>query len=76
MNPIPITRIKMNQQKWLSTKIKYDDELLYNDIISEISHKIYQWIRETDDLILHEEYQVLHHQIIELYLPFVEKKNK
>jgi len=76
MNPIPITRIKMNQQKWLSTKIKYDDELLNNDIISEISHKIYQWIRETDDLILHEEYQVLHRQIIELYLPFVEKKNK
>ena len=82
MNPIPISerpveaQVKMNPQKWLSTKIKYDDELLYNDIMSDISHKIYHWIRETDDLIIHEEYQVLHQQIIELYLPFVEKKYK
>ena len=73
MDPIPITKIKMNRNKWLSTKIKYDDELLYNDIISEISNTVHQWILETDDLILREEHLVLHQKIIDLYLPFVEK---
>ena len=73
MDPIPITKIKMNRQKWLSTKIKYDDELLYDDIIREISHKVHQWILEKDDLILREEHYILHQQIVDLYLPFVEK---
>jgi hypothetical protein len=73
MDPIPITKIKMNKHKWLTTKIKYDDELLYNDIICDISHIIHQWILDKDDLILHEEYPVLQQHIINLYLPFVEK---
>lgn len=71
--PIPIAKIKMNKEKWLSTKIKYDDKLLYNDIMYDISHIIHEWILDKDDLILREEYSVLQQHIINLYLPFVEK---
>ena len=48
--PIPITKIKISFDDWLTTPIKYDDNLFLKDILLEISQKTYQWMLEQDDL--------------------------
>lgn len=44
MNIIPITQNKINKNKWLNTKIKYDNTLNLNDILIDMSKNIYLWI--------------------------------
>ena len=48
--PIPITKIKIPFDEWLTIPIKYDDNFFLKDILLEISQKTYQWMLEQDDL--------------------------
>ena len=50
MDLIPITKMLIDKDKWLSTPIKYETEVSYNDIINDISDMILQWILKKDDL--------------------------
>jgi len=47
---IPITHVKMAKDKWLQQKIKYEDELVMEDILNEMSQKSYNWIMSKQDL--------------------------
>lgn len=48
--PLPITRLKITKEKWLNTKIKYEEEMIMEDILDEMSHKSYRWIMGKKDL--------------------------
>ena len=73
MDLIPITQMIINKDKWLSKKIKYEDDIYYNDIINDISDIIIQWINEKDDLEITSDSQQLKDDLIHLLLPFVKK---
>jgi len=49
LNLIPITRLKISKEKWLNTKIKYE-ELKIENILNEMCHKSYDWILSKGDL--------------------------
>tara|TARA_B110001450_G_C17373133_1_gene380511 strand:- start:389 stop:613 length:225 start_codon:yes stop_codon:yes gene_type:complete len=52
MDLIPITKIRIDKNKWLSTLIKYETDIYNNDITNDITEMILQWILEKDDLII------------------------
>jgi hypothetical protein len=41
MDLIPITRIKISKDKWLNTKIKYEEELTIENILDEMCQRIF-----------------------------------
>ena len=43
MDLIPITKIKIEKQKWLETKIKYEDNKNIKEVLEEMSLNIYNW---------------------------------
>ena len=43
-NLIPITKLKMNKEKWLNTPIKYEDDFFVKDVLEQMSQKTYEWI--------------------------------
>ena len=47
---MPITRIKISKDKWLNTKIKYEEELTIENILDEMCQKSYDWILSKGDL--------------------------
>ena len=49
---IPITRLKISNDKWLETQIKYDDDFLVKDVVDMMSEKIFHWIQSKSDLQL------------------------
>tara|TARA_B100000123_G_C25647780_1_gene391789 strand:+ start:476 stop:697 length:222 start_codon:yes stop_codon:yes gene_type:complete len=73
MDLIPITQMIINKDKWLSKKIKYEDDIYYNDIMNDITKIIIQWINEKDDLEITSDLQQLKDDLIHLLLPFVKK---
>lgn len=50
MDLIPITQMFINKDKWLSKKIKYETDIVNNDIINDIMELIIEWILDKDDL--------------------------
>lgn len=73
MDLIPITQMIIDKDKWLSQKIKYEDDIYYNDIINDISDIIIQWINEKDDLEITSDSQQFKNDLIHILLPFVKK---
>jgi hypothetical protein len=47
---IPITNVKISKEKWLKTKVKYDEELKVEGILDEMCKKTYDWILSKSDL--------------------------
>ena len=37
--PLPITKMKIPIDKWLSTKVKYEENLTLKDILNDMSDK-------------------------------------
>ena len=50
MNLLPITHLKITKEKWLNTKIKYEEELRIEHILDEMCQKTYDWILSKSDL--------------------------
>ena len=48
--PLPITKMKLSKDRWLMTKIKYEENLTIQDILEEMMNKTYEWINYKDDL--------------------------
>lgn len=40
----------IDKDKWLSKKIKYETDIINNDIINDITDLIIEWILDKDDL--------------------------
>ncbi len=49
MDPIPITKIKIDKNKWLNTKIKYEENLCIQDILEDMCYKTYEWMYSKND---------------------------
>lgn len=48
--PLPITKMKVSKDRWLMTKIKYEEELTIQDILEDMMNKTYEWINDKSDL--------------------------
>lgn len=48
--PLPITKMKISKDRWLMTKIKYEEDLTIKDILEEMMNKTYEWINARNDL--------------------------
>lgn len=51
MNLIPITKIYLEKEQWLSQKIKYEQNLILKTILIDISKDVYSWIYNKNDII-------------------------
>ena len=48
--PLPITKMKVSKDRWLMTKIKYEEDLTIQDILEDMMNKTYEWINDKSDL--------------------------
>ena len=71
--PLPITKTKISIDKWLSTKVKYDDELTVKDILEDMSTKTYEWLSDKDDLALVTDYDSFKNDFIHLMYDYENK---
>tara|TARA_Y100000389_G_C17068808_1_gene320955 strand:+ start:219 stop:437 length:219 start_codon:yes stop_codon:yes gene_type:complete len=72
MNLVPITKIKIDRQKWLNTKVKYEDDLVLEDILNDMCENILDWINSLEEYELNTDsetfYKNLKNLIYEKYL--------
>lgn len=73
MDLIPITQMFIDKDKWLSKKIKYEEDIYYNDIINDINEMIINWILKQDDLEIITDSESIKNDLIKILLPFVKK---
>ena len=67
MNPlVPITKMKIPKDRWLSQKIKYEEDLTVKDILEDMSTKSYEWIICQEDLSLVTDYDSFKNDFISL----------
>jgi len=50
INLVPITKISVSKDRWITTKIKYEDELTVKDVLEDMASKSYEWINHKSDL--------------------------
>jgi len=78
MNPshlVPITKIRVSIDKWLSTKVKYEENLTVKDILEDMSTKTYEWIIDKDDLALVTDYDSFKNDFIHLMYDYEVRRN-
>ena len=78
MNPshlVPITKTKIHIDKWLNTKVKYEENLTVKDILEDMSTKTYEWIIDKDDLALVTDYDSFKNDFIHLMYNYDVKHN-
>lgn len=72
MNLAPITKIKIDRLKWLNTKVKYEDDLVLEDILNDMCKNILDWINSLEEYELNTDsetfYKNLKNLIYEKYL--------
>jgi len=69
MNPphlVPITKVKMSKDRWLNTKVKYEENLTLKDILEDMTDKTYEWLSDKDDLALVTDYDSFKNDFISL----------
>ena len=49
-NLVPITKVKIPKERWLSQKIKYETDITVRDILEDMATKSYEWISDKNDL--------------------------
>ena len=64
--PLPITKMKIPIDKWLNTKIKYEENLTIKDVLEDMNDKTYEWILNQDDLSLVTDYDSFKNDFISL----------
>jgi len=57
MDPIPITEIKITKERWLNTRIQYEENMYVRDIIDMLCNKVYNWILSKNDFFLTMDYR-------------------
>jgi len=66
MDLIPITKIKIDKQKWLETKIKYEDNKTIKEVLQEMSLQIYHWMNDKEDLNIITDFETFKSNFIQL----------
>ena len=72
---VPITKMRIPIDKWLNTKVKYEENLTIKDIIEDMSDKTYEWIIDKDDLALVTDYDSFKNDFIYLMYDYENKHN-
>ena len=78
MNPshlVPITKMKISKERWLNTKVKYEENLTVKDILEDMNDKTYEWIIDKDDLALVTDYDSFKNDFINLMYNYENKRN-
>ena len=74
MNPlVPITQMKIPIDKWLNTKVKYEENLTLKDILNDMTDKTYEWLTDKDDLSLVTDYDSFKNDFISLMYDYENK---
>ena len=73
--PLPITKMKIPIDKWLNTKVKYEENLTVKDILEDMSTKTYEWIISQDDLALVTDYDSFKNDFISLMYDYEVRHN-
>ena len=63
---IPITKMRVSIDKWLNTKVKYEENLTLKDILEDMTDKTYEWLSDKDDLALVTDYDSFKNDFISL----------
>lgn len=66
MDLIPITKMKINKDRWLQKKIKYEDNLTVKDILKIMSRKNYLWLESKEDITITIDYESFEDRFIQL----------
>lgn len=66
MDPIPVTKIKMPKDKWLSLKIKYEENITMEDILQRMSRRSFQWLNSIDEYNIIKDYDSFENEFINL----------
>jgi len=72
---VPITKTKIPIDKWLSTKVKYEENLTVKDILEDMSTKTYEWIIDKDYLALVTDYDSFKNDFINLMYDYENRRN-
>lgn len=64
--PLPITKMKIPKDKWLSKPVKYEEELTIKDVLEYMVDKTYDWINDKSDLSFFTDYDSLKTDFINL----------
>lgn len=62
----PITKIKISKEKWLNTKIKYEEDLYIRNILEDMCIKTYKWVNSKDDFNVITDYDSFKSEFINL----------
>ena len=73
--PLPITKMSIPIDKWLNTKVKYEENLTVKDILEDMADKTYEWIIYQDDLALVTDYDSFKNDFIHLMYDYENKRN-
>ena len=63
---IPITQLKIDKHRWLTTPIQYEEDYTIKDVIEIMCQKTYQWILSKDDLTTITDYETFLEQFTNL----------
>jgi len=75
MNPlVPITKMKIPIDKWLNTKVKYEEVLTLKDVLEDMSIKSYEWINHKSDLDHVQDYDSFKNDFIQLIYNYETKQ--
>lgn len=66
INLIPITKINISKERWLSQKIKYETDISVKDILKDMAYKSYEWINYKNDLEHVQDYDSFINNFIQL----------
>ena len=61
--------------KWLNTKVKYEENLTIKDILEDMNDKTYEWIIDKDDLALVTDYDSFKNDFIHLMYDYEVRHN-
>ena len=66
MDLIPITKLKINKDKWLETKTKYDRNINIRKVLEEMSFNIYTWMNTQEEFTTIIDYETFNEKYIQL----------
>jgi len=72
LTPLPITKMKVSKDRWLMTKIKYEEDLTIKDILEDMMNKTYEWINDRNDLEHVSDYDSFKNNFIQAFYENIE----
>tara|TARA_B100001094_G_scaffold96643_1_gene92672 strand:- start:236 stop:670 length:435 start_codon:yes stop_codon:yes gene_type:complete len=67
--------MKIPIDRWLSTKVKYEENLTVKDVLEDMTDKTYEWIINKDDLALVTDYDSFKNDFIHLMYDYDKRRN-